>query len=147
LRIIKRIETGWAITTACQAEGFTYRRWRRICQTRPNYQRRYERAEKERADYRRERCEHIVQAAAAATSWTAAAWWLERTKPDRYALRRVDRDDGSGDERLIGEAIPESKVLEYAAIMAEVAQENAREASAKLASVPQPDPPLLLRTE
>ena len=147
LRVIKKVEVGWAVTQACQSEGFTYRRFRQLCQTRPEYQRRFEVAEKVRADYRRERCEHIVQAAAA-QNWTAAAWWLERTNPDRYALRRVDRDDGAGAEKLIGEAIPESKILEYAAIMAEVAAQNAREAAAKQQlAAPQPDPPLLLRAE
>ena len=148
LRIIRRIETGWSASAACQAEGFSYRRFRQICQTRPNYQARYQKAEKERADFRRERMEHVIQLAAT-TNWTAAAWWLERTNPDRYALRRVDRDDGAGEEKLIGEAIPESKILEYAAIMAEVAEQNAREAAAKqlAAAPPQPDPPLLLRAE
>lgn len=140
LRIIHRLEIGWAVVTACQAEGFTYRRFRQLCCTRPNYQRRFELAEKVRADYRRERCEHIVQAAAA-TNWCAAAWWLERSYPERYALKSVTRDDGSGNERLIGEAIPESTLLEYAQIMSEVAQENALRAAAKQ---PQHDSPLLL---
>jgi hypothetical protein len=143
LRIIHRLEIGWAVVTACQAEGFTYRRFRQLCCTRPDYQRRFEVAEKVRADFRRERCEHLVQAAAA-TNWTAAAWWLERTYPDRYALKSVTRDDGSGAEKLIGEAIPESTLLEYAAIMAEVARENALAAAAKQ---PHHDPPLLLPAE
>lgn len=29
----------------------------------------------------------IIQAAARRGTWQAAAWWLERTRPDRYALR------------------------------------------------------------
>ena len=33
LLIIRRIETGWAVTTACQAEGFTYKRFRQICRS------------------------------------------------------------------------------------------------------------------
>ena len=81
LRIIRRIETGWSVSQACRAEGFTYRRFRQLCQTRPNYQARYQRAERECADFRRDRCEHIVQLAAT-QSWQAAAWWLERTNPD-----------------------------------------------------------------
>jgi hypothetical protein len=144
IKIIRKIEVGWSVTAGCQAEGLTYRRFRQLCQTRPNYQRRYEVAERMRADYRRERCEHIVQAAAV-NSWTAAAWWLERSYPDRYALKSVTRDDGSGDEKLIGELVPESTLLEYAAIMAEVARENAREAAAKQAL--RQEPPLLLPAE
>jgi hypothetical protein len=146
LRIIHRLEIGWAVVTACQAEGFTYRRFRQLCCTRPSYQRRFEIAEKVRADYRRERCEHIIQTAAT-QNWTAAAWWLERSYPDRYALKSVVRDDGSGAEKLIGELVPESTLLEYAAIMSEVAQENAREAAAKAASAVRQDPPLLLSRE
>ena len=68
---------------------------------------------------------------AATQSRPAACWWLERSLPERYALHFVVRSDGAGNEPLIGERIPESTVLEYAAIMAELAAENASEAAAK----------------
>jgi hypothetical protein len=40
--------------------------------------------------------------------------------PERYTLHSVVRSDGAGNEPLIGERIPESTVLEYPAITAEV---------------------------
>jgi hypothetical protein len=90
LRIIKRIETGWPVTQSCKAEGLTYRRFRQLCQRWPTYQRRYEKAERQRAAHRTEAMEALVLRAAA-TNWCAAAWWLERTHPDRFSLRNVER--------------------------------------------------------
>lgn len=90
LRIIKRIETGWAVTQSCRAEGLTYRRFRQLCQHWPAYQARYERAAIQRAEHRRETMEALVLHAAA-TNWVAAAWWLERSHPNRFSLRNVER--------------------------------------------------------
>jgi hypothetical protein len=76
LRIIKHIEIGWAVTTSCKAEGLSYRRFRQLCQRWPNYQARYEKAERQRADHRREAMEAVVLHHAI-KNWQAAGWWLE----------------------------------------------------------------------
>jgi hypothetical protein len=126
LRIIKRIETGWAVTMSCKAEGLTYRRFRQLCQRWPAYQRRYEKAERQRAEHRRETMEALVLHAAA-KNWVAAAWWLERSHPARYSLKTVIRDE-STTEQLIGDAIPAERLAEYGRLMLEMAQENAAKA-------------------
>ena len=124
LRIIKRIETGWAVTMSCKAEGLTYRRFRQLCQRWPAYQARYEKAERQRAEHRRETMEALVLHAAA-KNWVAAAWWLERSHPARYSLKTVHRDDGTI-EQPIGDAIPAERLAEYGRLMLEI---GARERS------------------
>jgi hypothetical protein len=96
LRVIKRIETGWAVTQSCKAEGFTYRRFRQLCQRWPAYQARYEKAERQRAEHRRETMEQIILHHAV-KNWQAAGWWLERAHPDRYSLKTVHRDDNNAE--------------------------------------------------
>ena len=110
LLIIKRIETGWAVTQACKAEGLTYRRFRQLCQHRPNYQARYEKAERQRAEHRRESMETIVLHHAI-KNWQAAGWWLERAHPDRYALKSVIRDDGTNAEKPIYAELTRDQLL------------------------------------
>lgn len=65
---------------------------------------RLKRAQAERAEEALEKIQ-----SAAGTSWQAAAWFLERTYPDRFALRRpVERDEvpptPEEAERLVAEA-------------------------------------------
>jgi hypothetical protein len=111
LRIIKRIETGWPVTQSCKAEGLTYRRFRQLCQRWPAYQRRYERAERQRAEHRRETMEALVLHAAA-KNWVAAAWWLERSHPGRYSLKTVIRDESTGEEKPLYQALTREELLE-----------------------------------
>jgi hypothetical protein len=120
LRIIKHIETGWAVTQSCKAEGFTYRRFRQLCQRWPIYQARFEKAEVQRAEHRRETMERIVLSHAV-KNWQAAGWWLERAHPDRYSLKTVHRDDGTNDEQAIGNQVPLATLVEDARLAAEVA--------------------------
>jgi hypothetical protein len=122
LRVIKHIEVGWAVTHSCKAEGFSYRRFRQLCQQRPNYQRRYEEAERQRAEHRRETMEAIVLHHAA-KNWQAAGWWLERAHPERYALKSVVRD-GDNQTQPIGEAIPAERFAHYGKLMLEMAEED-----------------------
>lgn len=122
LRVIKHVETGWAVTQSCRAEGFSYRRFRQLCQQRPSYQRRYERAEKQRAEHRRETMEAIVLHHAV-KHYQAAQWWLERAHPDRYALKSVIRE-GDTAEQPIGNEIPAERLAEYGRLMLEFAEEN-----------------------
>jgi hypothetical protein len=86
-----------------------------LCQTRPNFQRRYERAERQRGAHRTEAMEALVLRAAA-TNWCAAAWWLERTHPDRFSLRNVERvaevvDMVCQPVRVIG--LPEDEIARF----------------------------------
>jgi hypothetical protein len=111
LRIIKRIETGWAVTQSCKAEGFTYRRFRQLCQHWPAYQRRYEKAERQRAEHRRETMEAVVLAHAV-KNWQCACWWLERTHPDRFSLKTVIRNESTGEEKPLYQALTREELLE-----------------------------------
>lgn len=111
LRIIKHIEIGWPVTQSCKVEGLTYRRFRQLCQRWPKYQARYEKAERQRAEHRRETAEAIVLAHAK-DSWQAAAWWLERAHPGRYSLRTVIRDNETGEEKPLYQALTREELLE-----------------------------------
>jgi hypothetical protein len=128
LRIIKHIETGWAVTMSCKSEGLTYRRFRQLCQRWPNYQARYEKAERQRAEHRREAMEAIVLHHAV-KNWQAAGWWLERAHPDRYSLKSVNRDDGASANQPIGTEIPLERLQMYGQLMAQIAQETAGKAA------------------
>ena len=46
--------------------------------------------------------------------------FLERRWPAEFALRKVDREDS--EEALIGDKIPEDRVLQYAKIMSQEAK-------------------------
>jgi hypothetical protein len=89
----RRIELGWSATCAAEAEGFTYRRFRQLC-ARSSFERRYRRAEQLRLQRRREEAEETVLAAGE-KSWMARAWWLERRFPAEFALRNVQRGEGT----------------------------------------------------
>src|ERR1700730_344053 len=92
IRILRSIRVGWSVPDACSSEFVTYRRFRQVCQQRPVYQKHYEKAERQRSRFRREHCEKIIQKHAL-TNWCAAAWWLERTAPESYSLKTVDRPE------------------------------------------------------
>jgi hypothetical protein len=93
IAICKKVEAGWPTTRACESEAITYAYFRQLCARRPTYERRYRKAEELRFRRRCEEAEDLIQRAAE-KSWPAAAWWLERTQPHRYALRSVPREDG-----------------------------------------------------
>jgi hypothetical protein len=111
IKICRRVEVGWPATRACQAEGITYRRFRQVCQERPSYQRRYKKAEDLRFQHRREEAEESIMRAGE-RSWMAHAWWLERTLPEKYALRRVDRDDPQAAEKPTYAQLTREELLE-----------------------------------
>jgi hypothetical protein len=92
IRICRLIRIGWSVPDACRSESVTYRRFRQLCQTRPTYQRHFEKADQVRFQYRRETMERIV-AEHAERNWISAAWWLERRLPNEFSLRnKIERD-------------------------------------------------------
>ncbi len=46
----------------------------------------------------------IVRKAAMSGTWQAAAWWLERRRPNAYALRREPRDGSKATDAIGGSA-------------------------------------------
>jgi hypothetical protein len=92
LRIIKLIEAGWSVSDGCRSEGLSYRRFRQLCQYRPNFQRRYEKAVAVRQDLWHDRAIGSIMEAGE-KSWMAHAWFLERVWPERYALKAVERTE------------------------------------------------------
>jgi hypothetical protein len=122
IRICQDIEAGRSVTQSCKAEGLTYRRFRQLCQQKPSYQRRYEKAEETRAQVRRDAMEQLVLHAAL-KNWVAAAWWLERVHPSSYSLRSVARSEGSADAP-VGNAVPLEVLMEDARLAAEIAAQR-----------------------
>jgi hypothetical protein len=113
IAICKKVEAGWPTTRAAESEGITYRHFRTLCVQYPSHERRYRKAEELRFRRRCEEAEDIIQRAAE-KSWMAAAWWLERTQPHRYALRPVLREDDLAPAPTVGQLTDEqvAEVLE-----------------------------------
>lgn len=104
---------------ACGVSDRTLRRWRQDGVTRPGtiYAKLVERLEVAEAEFERTHLRRIAAAAEKGT-WQAAAWLLERTMPNRYALiKRVETGppgsfDNLSDEELTAavlELIPGGK--------------------------------------
>jgi hypothetical protein len=115
-------------------------------QAKPEWRALLAEAEAERDELRRDKALETLQAAFPKT-WVAAAWYLERRHPELYALKTVQRNLNSI-EAPVGDAIPESRLLEYGKQMAE-SQRFPRTSSPKISFTCR-DPPLtrcaLLRT-
>jgi hypothetical protein len=92
IRIIRLIRAGWSVPDACRSESVTYRRFRQLCQTRPTYQRHFEKADQVRFSLRREQCENLV-CQYAEKNWIAAMTWLERRVPELWSLKTVTRNE------------------------------------------------------
>jgi hypothetical protein len=92
IRICRLIRTGWSVPDACRSESVTYRRFRQLCQTRPTYQRHFEKADSVRFNLRREQCENLV-CQYAEKNWIAAMTWLERRVPELWSLKTVVRNE------------------------------------------------------
>jgi hypothetical protein len=113
LRIIKLIEAGWSVSDGCRSEGLSYRRFRQLCQNRPNFQKRYEKAIAVRQDLWHDRAISSIMEAGE-KSWMAHAWYCERVWPEKYALKTVERTELPQTTieqhvRVIG--LPESEIL------------------------------------
>jgi hypothetical protein len=104
-RIVDAVRNGNYQETAAHAAGIgstTYHRWlaegREISEndSKPdNHPLRlfFEEVTQAKADAE-ERCIKVIFDAMP-TSWQAAAWWLERTRPDKYALKSQVRHEGT----------------------------------------------------
>jgi hypothetical protein len=92
IRICRLIRIGWSVPDACRSESVTYRRFRQLCQSRPTYQRHFEKADQVRFNFRREHCERLVLEHSE-KNWLAAMTWLERRVPELWSLKNVDRPE------------------------------------------------------
>lgn len=87
-KIVQRIRAGNTLDTAARSAGIsesTFHRWIRKGkdQERGPYREFYEDVQQARADAE---ARHVAQIAEAAKgNWRAAAWWLERNFPDKWA--------------------------------------------------------------
>jgi hypothetical protein len=129
IRICRLIEQGESASEACRLELVTYRSFRRHVKLNPKYQRRLKQAEEVREEFLLEY--HIANVRKhAPRNLLASLWWLERTAPNRFALKTVHRNLNST-EAPIGDHVPESRLLEYSRQMAELAQANEQKRGAE----------------
>jgi hypothetical protein len=116
------VEQGWAITKACESQSVTYSLFRLRCSENPRLEQRIKEAEAVRFQRRHEEAVESVMRAGE-KSWMAHAWYLERVLPHLYALKNVNRSEGSTDQ-LIGDKVDEDQLRRYAALMDEFRREN-----------------------
>jgi hypothetical protein len=122
VKICRRVEAGWAVTTACEAESVTYQIFRFRCSKNPRLEERFRKAERIRAEVRHERALASVMEAGE-KSWLAYAWFLERCWPHLYALRSVNRVDPEQEKELEAE-IPAEVLARHRALLLELAHED-----------------------
>ncbi len=119
LRIVHLVEEGVPVTRSCRSENISYQHFRHRVSRSPRLQQRLKEAENCRDQvFRAEALEAIRSAFP--RNWVAAMTFLERRWPAEFALRKVDREDS--EEALIGDKIPEDRVLQYAKIMSQEAK-------------------------
>jgi hypothetical protein len=105
VKICHAIEKGTATSMACKVHQVTYSHFRFRVARSPLLEERLKKAEDVRFALRHDfALAAIIEAGK--KSWMAYAWYLERVLPGHYALRRVDREIDSAEQRSIGEAIP-----------------------------------------
>jgi len=129
IRICRHIEHGFSIPNACAIEGIQYRGFRLRIQRDPRLQKRVTEAEEVRFKFRQEQALASIMAAGE-KSWVAHAWFLERSDPNHWALRNVNRPD-SEEQQLIEEEIPAETLANHRRLLLELAHEDEqKEASA-----------------
>lgn len=112
IKICRTIERGQATSIACKLCGITYSHFRFKVARSPLWERRLKRAEACRFALRHDfALAAIIEAGK--KSWMAYAWYLERTSPEKYALRTVEREQLALEERtqpvrIIG--LPENEI-------------------------------------
>jgi hypothetical protein len=131
------VEQGWAITKACESQSITYSLFRLRCSETPRLEQRIKEAEAVRFQRRHEEAVESVMRAGE-KSWMAHAWYLERVLPNLYALKNVNRTEGSTDQP-IGDKIDEDQLRRYAAQMADFARENESKKQAETLALPSSD--------
>jgi hypothetical protein len=70
----------------------------------------------------------------------ASLWWLERRYPNQFALRNVNRNEGTTDQP-IGDKIDEDQLRRYAVLMDDFRRENEAKAVTQTVSLPGPERP------
>lgn len=121
IRICHLIENGASASGACREERVTYANFRRRVMRFDNWQRRLKEAEFVREHWMTEY--HIGNILHhAPRNVITSLWWLERTNPAKYALRKVDREELA--EALVGDKIPADRLAEYGRLMLELAEEQ-----------------------
>jgi hypothetical protein len=91
LKIIHHVQDGWAVTSACEAEGISYRNFRTRVAGSVRLAQRLREAEAVRLAARHEVALASIMAAGH-QSWVAHAWFLERVWPEKYSLKTVERE-------------------------------------------------------
>src|SRR5260221_12254253 len=115
IRICRWIQQGESASEACRLELVTYQGFRAHVKRNPKYQRRLKEAEETREDFLREF--HIANIRKhAPRNLLASLWWLERRFPHQFALRNVNRPEGSTD-RPVGKEVDEEQLRRSAALM------------------------------
>jgi hypothetical protein len=134
--ICRWIEQGENASEACRLELVTYQAFRQHVKRNPKYHRRLKEAEETREEFLREF--HIANVRKhAPRNLLASLWWLERRYPREFALRNVNRPEGSSDQP-IGDKIDEQQLRRYAALMDEFRRENESKAPAQTPALPSP---------
>jgi hypothetical protein len=122
IRICRWIEQGESASEACRLELVTYQAFRQHVKRKPKYQRRLKEAEETREEFLREF--HIANIRKhAPRNVLASLWWLERRYPNQFALRNVNRSEGSTDQP-IGDKVDEDQLRRYAALMEDFRREH-----------------------
>ena len=130
------VEQGWAITKACESQSVTYSLFRLRCSENPRLEQRIKEAEAVRFQRRHEEAVESVMRAGE-KSWMAHAWFLERSAPHLWALKNVNRSEGSTDQP-IGDKIDEEQLRRYAALMEQFRKENQAKAHEQTPALPSP---------
>jgi hypothetical protein len=123
LKICHLIEKGESATEACRQQLVTFSLFRAHVTRNPKYQKRLRRAEKVREEFLHEWHMANVRKHAPKTV-IASLWWLERTRPDRYAIRQFSRIPEGNGEQVIGDKVSESDLKRYAEQMADFQKSN-----------------------
>jgi hypothetical protein len=130
------IEQGESISEACRLELVSYANFRRHVKLHSKYQRRLKDAEETREEFLREF--HIANIRKhAPRNLLASLWWLERRIPSQFALRHVNRSEGSTDQP-IGDKVDEEQLRRYAVLMEDFRKQNQAKAYEQTPALPSP---------
>jgi hypothetical protein len=136
IRICHLVQQGWAITKACESESVTYSLFRLRCSENPRLEQRIKEAEAVRFQRRQEEAVESVMRAGE-KSWMAHAWFLERSMPHLWALKNVNRSEGSTDQP-IGDKVDEEQLRRYANLMKAFQAENEAKPPTQTPALPSP---------
>jgi hypothetical protein len=110
IKICHTIERGQGTSIACKVHQVTYSHFRFRVARSPQWEKRLKKAEDVRFALRHDfALSAIIEAGK--KSWMAFAWYLERTSPERYALKSVIRDDGANAEKPIYAELTREQLL------------------------------------